>query len=347
MFLPRFCRRSLGVAVAAALLASARAGLAQAPTPSTDGGAASPLGLIWASSEPSCDGSLVAARALELVRKGVTPRPTEARAQVGREGDHWVVDLQTRSQSHIGRRTLRGESCKEIQQAIALLLAMIMESEGRDESIAPAPAAAVPPPAPVSLNITQEPELDEAPPAVRPPEPASGSGFVLRAEAAAAWGVQPSLGFGVGGSLGVAWGPLEMYAGGSYWPYSRGPALNRNGLLEVSRRVVAAGSCLRVYDGGSFQILPCLTPELMWLKWRSSGLALNDGDLSKPLFALSAARERRMQLVGPMFATLSPGLTWEQTYQFMAKECEDCADTPFFQTWAVGPRLGAGIGARF
>src|SRR5262249_9008581 len=150
-------------ALAVPALLCARTSSAQTPTASAAPESPSPLGLTWVSSDPSCDGSAVAARALELVTRGGVPLAAEARAQVGREGERWVVDLQTRSESHIGRRTLRGESCKEIQQAIALLLAMIMESEAKSEAAVPPPPAAPSAP-PISLETTKEPELDEAPP---------------------------------------------------------------------------------------------------------------------------------------------------------------------------------------
>src|SRR6185295_3599895 len=105
----------------------------------------SPLALTWLSSDASCNGDGVGTRALHLVREGVTPRPTQAHAQVGREGSHWLVELQTRSESSLGRRTLRGESCAEIENAIALVLAMMLESGGRAEAVPTAAAPALGP----------------------------------------------------------------------------------------------------------------------------------------------------------------------------------------------------------
>src|SRR5262245_54017409 len=183
----------LGNAALALLLFFGVSAHAQAPAPKPDSSSATPLELTWVSSEPSCDGATVAARAVELVTKGVTPRSTQARATVGRDGNHWVVDLETRSESSIGRRALRGESCKELQQAIALLLAMIMESEAKAEVAAPAPAALAGPTPPVlNLNsISGSPEIDEAPAPARARE--NRFGFAVRTEGTVAVGLQPSL----------------------------------------------------------------------------------------------------------------------------------------------------------
>src|SRR5262245_31213888 len=45
-------------------------------------GPTAPLSLTWTSTDPSCDGSAVGPRALELVSQNVVPRPTEAKALV-------------------------------------------------------------------------------------------------------------------------------------------------------------------------------------------------------------------------------------------------------------------------
>src|SRR6185436_7083251 len=215
MFAPPFCRRLFAATLSGLLGAGSAA--AQAPGADVPAQAPTPLALTWESSEPSCAGASVAQRALESLAPGVTPRPTQAHAKVGRDGEQWLVELETRSESRLGRRTLRGESCQEIQNAITLLLAMILESEAKAEAV---PAPVLPEPVLGTGPDPGSPEIDTPP--QRPASPAPlRFGGVLRSEATAALGLQPSLGLGIGGSIGAALGPFELQVGGAYWPASR------------------------------------------------------------------------------------------------------------------------------
>jgi hypothetical protein len=347
MLAPAFYRRVL--CLAAPALLSARLAHAQSSEAGTAAAAASPLELSWTSSDPSCDGAAVAARALELVARGVTPRPTEARAQLRRDGNQWVVDLETRSESSLGRRTLRGESCQELQQAIALLLAMIMESEAKAAPPPPAPEQApVPPPAlGPSLDSGQPPERDEPPRVPPPAPPRRGWGGVMRAHVLAALGLQPGLGLGVGGAVGGAWGPFELLVSGAYWPSTRVSIFDRDGLLEMDRKVLGLTACYEVWSAGPLRALPCVSPELMWLEWRPLGLRQTYEGRTNHIEALTAYLDLRTEVFGPVFISILPGLTWEHPRPFRAKKCDDCSASDVFQLWGIGPILGAGVGARF
>ncbi|MEO8180188.1 MAG: hypothetical protein ABI895_15235 [Deltaproteobacteria bacterium] len=350
--LATFCRRAFAV-VLSGLLLGARSALAQAPVADVPAAPAGPLALTWQSSDPSCEGASVAERALSSVAHGVTPRPTEARARVAREGDQWLVELETRSQSNLGRRTLRGESCEEIQRAIALLLAMILESEAKAEAASAAPpvTAAAPPAPALELPLgaspgSRSPEHDVPP--QRPALPApTGFGGVLRSEGTAALGLQPSLGLGAGGSIGAAYGPLELHIGGAYWPESRMAIFDRDGSLEMSRSVLSVAACYQLWGVGRLRAVPCLSPELAWVKWHSVGLRVPASGEKDHLESLSAFLDLRLELFGPLFLSIAPGLTWERPQPFRARRCQNCTYTEVFQTWAVGPRLGTGVGARF
>ncbi|HKO91930.1 MAG TPA: hypothetical protein VJU61_12295, partial [Polyangiaceae bacterium] len=242
-----------------------------------------PLELSWVSAEPSCEGTTVAARALELVTPGITPRPTQARAEVRREGKGWSVDLQTRSESQAGRRVLRGESCKEIQQAIALLLAMILESEAKsaaNEAAAPAPEPAVLTPAAAPLDPLLAAMQDGADPEPAPTEPPGPHfGGLVRSDATAALGLKPGLGLGIGLGAALSLGPWELAGGVTYWPTSRASIFGGSGTLEVARQNAAVSACYRFSLGSVLQIVPCIGPELTRYSYLSSDIdETEDGD---------------------------------------------------------------------
>lgn len=316
----------------------AAAPVPQAAAPAAD--APSPLSLTWNSTDPSCDGSAVGPRALELVSPLVVPNPTDARALVERDGERWRVQLETRSQSRMGQRTLRGESCKEIQQAISLLLAMIMEAEAKGESTPP-PG---PPPEPLSmLNPDEDPVVDTAPAAL----PQREWSFLVRGEGAVGVGLQPSLGLGLGASVGLSLGSFEAHLVGAYWPSSRASIFEREGALEMTREAVGASLCYRWLGSGRIELLSCVGPELLWMQWRTTGLLLNRAGGIRHLLTLSGSVELRLAAVGPVFVALTPGFTWQQRRPFQAERCDNCTPTGVFQTWDIGPRFGAGVGARF
>ena len=312
-----------------------------------------PLELTWVSSDPTCDGTTVTARALELVTPGVTPRPTQARAELSREGSSWIVDLQTRSESHAGRRVLRGESCKEIQQAIALLLAMILESEAKSaaaQALAP-PAAPPVPPANTAPNTMLAPNAaaaaiadDEPPPP--PAAPGPRFGWLLRSDATAALGLKPGLGLSAGVGAALSLGAVELAGGVAYWPTSRTQIFNGAGTLDVSRQTLTIAGCYRFSMGTLLQIVPCAGPEFSWYSYVSAGIDDTE-EGTKLLVNGTATIEFRFGIVGPMFAALTPGVIWGKSQPFEGKECRDCNRTDVFHTWGIGPRLGAGVGARF
>jgi hypothetical protein len=297
----------------------------------------------------------VAARALELVTPGITPRATQARAELSRDGSSWIVDLQTRSESQAGRRVLRGESCKEIQQAIALLLAMILESEAKSaasQALAPPAAAALPalaaaPNTMLAPNAIQAAVQDDEPPPRRTPAKGPALGWLVRSDATAALGLKPGVGLGGGVGAAVSLGAWELAASFIYWPTSRTTIFEGTGTLEVSRQNVGIAACYR-FSIGLLQIVPCVGPGITWYNWLSHGIDEGSEGTTELLPNGTATIEFRFEIVGPLFAALSPGVTWEKIQPFgVKKDCEDCAPTDVFHTWGIGPRLGAGVGARF
>jgi len=190
------------------------------------------------------------------------------------------------------------------------------------------------------------PEIDTPP--QRPASPAPlRFGGVLRSEATAALGLQPSLGLGIGGSIGAALGPFELQVGGAYWPASRQAIFDRDGSLEMTRKVLSVTACYRLWDIGRLQAVPCVSPELAWVEWHSLGLRVPATGERNHMEGLTALLDLRLELFGPVFLSIAPGLTWERAQPFRARKCQNCAPTDVFQTWAIAPRLGTGVGARF
>lgn len=343
--------------------------------------AQTPLKLAWSSTEASCDGASVAAKALQLVAPGVMLRPVEARAEVSRIGGEWVVRLEAGRGEQLGRRILRGGSCHEIQQAIALLLAMIMES--REEPAAgplpaepasapppiaptapstsatkPAVAPTVVPPAPSAAVATAFPTPSSPladtppPPSEMPAQAATGLDirWFLRIGAGAGYGLKPGLTTGFGGGAGLTLGQLDVGAGVTHWPATEATVLAGPGRLAITRQNLGLRGCWAVWGAADFRVAPCLAPELTFFRFESLELLEDAKGAAGPLVTLTSTAELRYELAHRFTIWLAPGLTWETRQPFDVTL--DCATPPcptleVYKTGGVGSRLEIGVDARF
>jgi len=356
------CRtRWTQAALASSLLCGPARALAQAsPAP-----AEPPLRVLWTSEDPACDGDDVAARAVHLVTPGVVPRPLRASVEVRREGPLWVVQLETQSGEQAGHRILRAESCREIEDALALLLAMTMES-GLDVP----PPEALPPPAPAVAPTAAPP----SPPAPDPsladePEPESGPGLFrggfARLAGKAGLLQQPGLALGVSAAAGVRLGEFEVGVSGTHWPSTAEPIPNREGArLLIRRENLGLRGCWNAWRAGNFAVAPCVAPELTWFFYESEGLLENTSDMAPVLLSLGASAELRYELFGGAVAlSLGVGVNVEKSQPFRLA-LEPLADgaagemgendaeaptlhEPVYDTKEIGPRLEIGFDARF
>jgi hypothetical protein len=363
-------------AVGALMLGVSRASAQPATPPPDPAPARAPLRVLWTSEDPSCDGGDVAAHALRLVSPGVAPSPLTARVQV-QHADKWLVQLETESGDQRGRRTLRAESCEEIEQAIALLLAMTMEARGElpgpaeapPEAVTPAPvpspapppeappaeaAAAAPPPSPVP------PELDNEEPA--PAEEARSGlaiGWFARAGGKGGKGLQPGYAWGASLGLGIRLGDVDIGVEGQYWPQTRQglPDQGSDAEILVGRENAGLSVCWNLVRVGHFVAAPCVAPQVTLFAFDSRGLdEVNEADVP-PLFGVATAADARYELLGGRLSVLlSLGLEWEkkQPFQIELKDPEGTAagvpDPRFveiYRTTGVGSRLEVGIDARF
>jgi hypothetical protein len=326
------------------------------------------LRMTWESDDPACSGENVSTRALRLVSPGIVPRPLRARVEVHREAEQWRVRLQTESGEQSGRRMLRADSCAELEHAIALLLAMTMESKGDvlppEPSAAPAtppappePAApAAPPPLVVPASVepaTLTTEIhDSAPHTAEDGEGSASVGWFARLDAKAAAGLKPGLGLGAGVAAGVRIGAVDVGVGAAFWPDTRARVLDRPGSVSVTRQNIGLRACWNIWRGAGFVLAPCLVPELTYFRYVSEDVLSTRRGTAGPLPSVTAAADVRYELIERHLALLlSPGLTWEKQQPFqitLANEPpSDREIAEIYKTRGFSPRLEIGVDARF
>lgn len=357
----------LRAALVAALLASqaSTAAPVSAQAPSVLAVGEPPLRVTWDSDDPACSGDDVSARALHMVGPGVVPRPLRANVEVRHEGAEWRVRLQTQSGNQSGRRILRAESCDELRQAIALLLAMAMESRGDVLPPDPPPPAA-PEPAPSPPIVVPTPAEPTEPARDRPGDEGKetsnrgpGIGWFVRLDGKAAHGLTPGLGLGAGVTAGIRVGDVDVGVSAAYWTSSRADASDRPGYINLSRQDIGLRACWNVWRLGGLTLAPCIAPELTFFRWESKQVWEPEADIAGPLTSVTAGIDLRYALVADRVSILlSPGLTLERVQPFEIRLRPDGspANQPstvppepveIYRTERFGPRLELGVDARF
>lgn len=322
---------------AAAPPAAPAVSAAEARAAAADGADASALDLDWRSSEPGCEGTGVASEALRLL--ALPPqRRVSATAQVWRDGEEWIVQLDTRSAVHSGRRVLRSQSCQDLRQALALLLAMILETEADPEGLEPTAE---------SVDTPVVPPLAPKPSGVR---------FLMQAGGGAGHGLKPGLAWGFGGGAGLQWRRWEAWLRFTHWPVTRAPIADSAGDVEIERENLALAVCRGVDLGVGLELVPCLSPELTLFGSRAVGITDAEEANVKPLVSLTGTVDLRYWLPGQwLFAAIGAGATLEMRQAFRIRyACEpeeepECpADPPaVYTTGGLGPRFSFAVGARF
>lgn len=310
----------------------------------------------------------MASRAIALVAPGVAPRRLKAEVDVQRDGPHWVVQLQTQSGAQTGRRTLRAESCKALEDAVALLLAMTMEA--RADGVLEVPPASPPtvPPPPAAAPDPTSPTPPPVPPPVRRARPARGPtptdpgprlGAFVRAGGKAGLAQQPGLALGASGAAGMRLGRLDLGVTGTYWPTTaHGIDAVDGARLLVRRQNVGLHACFDAWRAGSLVAAPCVSPGLTFFQFKSEGLLSNRSGSAGPLPSLAASASLRYELLGEALSVaLGAGLTWERRQPFersvvaedpdMDGNVEGIPPVEVYTTKALGPWLELGIDARF
>lgn len=332
------------LSLVASLLAARTAAAASAPeAPSVETPA--PLELEWQSHDPGCDAENVVQLTLSSLGPSARPRRIAATAQVRRDGNDWVVQLDTRSSMHTGRRILRSPSCADLRQALALLLAMILESEQDPDSV----------------ELPSEPAASGSaaelrPGADRPPEQERPLLMIAQAGGSYGVGLKPGVSWGFAGGAGVAWRFLEASARFTHWPTTRADVPDSPGHIEVTRNNVALALCASLDVLEWLSVVPCIAPGLTFFNSHAVNTTAPAEETSQPLFTLGGTLDVRYWLPGQhIFISLAPGVMWEKRQPFLIRrtcqpgapqECEPVDDV-IPNNRGVGGSLSLALGARF
>jgi hypothetical protein len=197
--------------------------------------------------------------------------PLDAMARVVVDGAAWRADV-TVTRGESSSRHVEGRSCREVSDALVLIIALAIHSDtaGPPPSpVSPPPPAAAPPPpappaAPTPLRTVEAPRTEERP--VRRSPWALGAAFELDR------GSLPSLalGAGLGVSLRVSRVELAVKAallgtGSAYLGVSQ---------VEGATFLLfgaSAGACVMVLDTSRWSVGPCVSVGPEWIFARGFG----------------------------------------------------------------------------
>lgn len=227
-----------------------------------------PVRLDWRAPDGCPGGAEVRAAVDRLLGGAVSGAPVDVDAEVARGDGGFTLTL-TAGESE---RTLRGSTCRELADAAALIVAMMVDPR--------AALANGPSPEPEPLPAPDEPELSqkalasslaepepgrEAPVPLTAPRRAGGphdsieddapEATPLRWHVAAAAVVEggsvPGVGVGPALTVGLDVGPARLEAHGRYLPGSRGSVSNHDTASgDVSLLAAGARACLIALEGG-------------------------------------------------------------------------------------------------
>ncbi|MFT3771765.1 MAG: hypothetical protein QM820_40670 [Minicystis sp.] len=217
--------------------------------------------LTWIA-DPSCPDHDAVVRQVEQLVRGAPPKEiVVARAAVVHDSA-WRVRLETGSGEHAGSREIEAESCAQLADATAVILALMIDPSAALRKTGPA----APPATPVA--VTAPPRVEPPPVGVlgapRPPSPEPRLvRVVVAASALADIGSLPGVAPGVGISAGVLPGAFWVTGDFAYFPAQRGQLATRpKAGGDVTLLAAALVGCRTVLTLGRIAGAPCLGLEL-------------------------------------------------------------------------------------
>ena len=240
------------------------------------------LTLEWRAPAECPTGDAVEREVSRLLGGAAGARRLTAVAEVTREGARWRVRLRTLSAENPGDRTMDSESCGELADATALVLAMAIDPARVAANSAPSDVAVegkgVEAASPTA-NSDAFPAATASPsvsspiprPRARPPAPPfPRKTFALGAAARGDVGTLPN--FAMGASLSFAWTPhaLRLQASGTFLPANSARLLNgRGGTFDL---FAAEGRGCYEVVAGVIELGPCAGFEIGALRGAGFGV---------------------------------------------------------------------------
>jgi hypothetical protein len=245
-----------------------------------------------------------------------------ARGVVSNEsGDRWRVDLTTTFRGRSRARPIEGDSCTAVADAVALVLAFMIDpqlaspertsdppvnsvpaTQAATLANPPAPALANPPapalanpPAPANVDVAPAPPTSATRERIRP--------WALRLATGADSAALPEPTGFVAFAARRAFGPVSIEGSAAYYfPRTRaieGSALSRGGTFDLA--AVALRGCYALLTGG-FELGPCVGTELGTV--RGSGFGVGEPGEGNGLWSAATAAAWSRWRVAPWFGAV-------------------------------------------
>jgi hypothetical protein len=235
---------------------------------------APPVLLAWDAPE----GCPTRAELLEAVARvvGVGPsadqtrEPLDARARVVVDGAAWRADVElTRGES--SSRHVEGRSCREVSDALVLIIALTIHSDIHSDAAGPPPAPVSPAPPGTAAPPPPPPPISSPPPTVEGPhteERPEGrrTTWAVGAAIVVDQGSLPSL--GVGGGLGLSLWISRVELGVKATLLGTGSAYLSGSQKEGAQFLLfgaGAGACVMVLDMPRWSVGPCARVGPEWI----------------------------------------------------------------------------------
>ncbi len=237
--------------------------------------------LDWRAPAECPDGKTVEREVSRLLGGAPAAVPIAAVAEVTHEEARWRVQLRTQSAENTGDRAIESDTCRELADATALVLAMAIDP-ARVAATRASPVIVVPPDAgidastsvivvPPSTPATAPPtRAATEPPSAPPGPPPPRKTFAIGPYVLGDIGTLPNP--GVGPALAFAWTPgaLRLQLTGLFFPSNTARLpFSRGGTFELFG--ADAGGCYE-FLFGVFEAGPCLGVELGALKGTGFGI---------------------------------------------------------------------------
>jgi hypothetical protein len=231
--------------------------------------------------------------------------PVVARADLSPlEGGRWRAQLLTTQGDRSARRTIDGETCGEVADATALLLALMI-----DPAAGAGPVASATPPAASSASATPpEPTpADAGSPSVpaSPVEPVESLRFAAGVGAAGDLGSLPKASYGPAATFALLRGPLRLQLGAAYFiPSESSPAGSPPAWGSVSLLAGTLSACAALLPSVGAGL--CAGAELGSMRGRSFGV-LHDDTVSTTWAAASLMGDLAFSVSDPVWIRLQAG----------------------------------------